>query len=220
MEEYIITLGNTNLRSTPVISSTNIITSLPGDTVLKVCQHVEGTTWDFAQVVDGPSLTLGYITTKPQYVTPTIPDYATTANNIITYGEKYLGVHYVWGSYTSTDNSFDCSDFTKWNFLHAAGIILPRLAGKQAESGVAVSTGYEVLRSGDLLFFDTDGNGTPNHVAMYVYPNLILHTYNTTCSIYDSNLNIIRVGGGGVTYSRYDDTTYWRHHTTGARRFF
>lgn len=87
-----------------------------------------------------------------------------SADRLITIANQYLGVSYKYGSSTSTHSSFDCSSFT-YTVFKQAGIALPRTSSSQANAGVPVSLSR--LQKGDLVFFDTDFNGTINHVGIY-----------------------------------------------------
>ena len=87
-----------------------------------------------------------------------------SADRLITIANQYLGVSYKYGSSTSTHSSFDCSSFT-YTVFKQAGIAIPRTSSSQANAGVPVS--LSSLQKGDLVFFDTDFNGTINHVGIY-----------------------------------------------------
>lgn len=75
---------------------------------------------------------------------------------------KTLGTAYKTGG-TSTAG-FDCSGFTKYVFTKM-GLTLPRTSKAQYKVGTPVARNQ--LRSGDLLFFNTLGNGV-SHVGIYV----------------------------------------------------
>ncbi|WP_151737987.1 C40 family peptidase ['Paenibacillus yunnanensis' Narsing Rao et al. 2020] len=73
-----------------------------------------------------------------------------------------LGTTYKTGGMSTA--GFDCSGFTKYVFK-SLGITLPRTSKAQFSTGTAVSKSN--LRSGDLVFFNTLGNGV-SHVGIYV----------------------------------------------------
>ncbi|MDF9844887.1 cell wall-associated NlpC family hydrolase [Paenibacillus sp. PastF-1] len=75
---------------------------------------------------------------------------------------KTIGVSYKTGG-TST-SGFDCSGFTKYVFK-SVGLTLPRTSKAQYSIGTPVSKSN--LRAGDLVFFNTLGNGV-SHVGIYV----------------------------------------------------
>ena len=64
-----------------------------------------------------------------------------------------------------TPDGFDCSGFTRYVFKAGAGIELPRSSAEQARFGVAVSKND--LRPGDLVYFNTSGEGI-SHVGIYI----------------------------------------------------
>lgn len=87
-----------------------------------------------------------------------------TAQKIVDYAKKLLGVRYVWGGTTS--KGFDCSGFVKYVFDHF-GIALSRVSTEQAKQGEAVKKAN--LQPGDLVFFDTNGGRNRiNHVGIYI----------------------------------------------------
>ncbi|WP_258311550.1 LysM peptidoglycan-binding domain-containing protein [Terrilactibacillus laevilacticus] len=90
--------------------------------------------------------------------------FAASGQEIIQFGEKFLGTPYVYGALVGVTNSFDCSSFTKTVFANF-GINLPRVSSQQALVGQPVSKSN--LQVGDLIFFDTDQNGSINHVGIY-----------------------------------------------------
>ncbi|QIZ67408.1 LysM peptidoglycan-binding domain-containing protein [Geobacillus subterraneus] len=115
---------------------------------------------------------------------------ASLADRIIEIGEKYLGARYLYGASPSRTDVFDCSSFTMRVFSEA-GISLPRTSSAQAQAGRTVS--FNQLQKGDLVFFDTDSNGTINHVGIYAGNGQMI---NATVSL-------------GVTYSSLT-SSYWK----------
>lgn len=123
----------------------------------------------------------------------------TKANSIIESGKKYLGAGYLYGASTTRTDAFDCSSFTLRVFQEN-GINLPRTSAQQANVGKEVPLSQ--VRKGDLVFFDTDGNGTINHVSIVVDATTILHSATST----------------GVAYATMN--TYWKPRAVKAVRVF
>ncbi len=107
---------------------------------------------------------------------------------------SYIGNPYVWGG-TSLTDGIDCSGFTMQ--LYAAyGIDLPHYSGAQAECGREISV--DELLPGDLIFY-ADGEGTINHVSIYMGDGMVVHAKNsregitTTDMYYRSPVKMIRL---------------------------
>jgi LysM repeat protein len=95
----------------------------------------------------------------------TTNNWETIADNVIKSGEKYLGVRYLYGASTSRTDAFDCSSFT-WRAFSENGISLPRTTYDQVKMGTTIPLSQ--ARKGDLVFFDTDYDGSLNHVGIYL----------------------------------------------------
>lgn len=123
--------------------------------------------------------------------------FAATGNDIVQTGVKYLGVPYQYGAAYGNTSDFDCSSFTELVYAKN-GITLPRVSRDQAKVGVQVSTSN--LQEGDLLFFDTNHDGTIDHVAIYAQPYMMLGAQTST----------------GVAFA--DTRRYWGQYLVEARR--
>ncbi|WP_297633577.1 C40 family peptidase [uncultured Clostridium sp.] len=114
-----------------------------------------------------------------QYV-PNNSQASGSAQAIISYGEQFIGVPYVWGG--ESPSGFDCSGLMQYIFGHN-GVSLPRTSEAQQECGTPVAKGN--LQPGDLVFW-----GEPAyHVAVYIGNGQILvapHTgaYVTVMNLY------------------------------------
>jgi hypothetical protein len=93
----------------------------------------------------------------PQYQAAVIPPVGSTGTVIQT-AMSFLGTPYVWGGDGPT--GFDCSGFTSYVYLHAAGKPLPRTAAAQQAWAIPTTD----PQPGDLVFF-----GPPiHHVGLYL----------------------------------------------------
>jgi peptidoglycan DL-endopeptidase CwlO len=88
-----------------------------------------------------------------------------TLNAMLKAAMSRRGMPYVWGAAGPT--SFDCSGLVQWSFRQA-GLLMPRVAADQAQSGPAVPVSQ--LQPGDLLFYHTDPTDPTyiSHVAIYL----------------------------------------------------
>ncbi len=118
-----------------------------------------------------------------------------TADAIIATAKQYLGTPYLWGGITP--KGFDCSGFVQYVFK-AHGISLPRTSREQYTAGTYVSKAN--LQPGDLVFFDTGGNGI-SHLGIYIGNNQFIHSSTSKGVVITSLSN-----------------TYWAPKYYGARR--
>ncbi|WP_165478514.1 C40 family peptidase [Clostridioides difficile] len=123
-------------------------------------------------------------------------------STIVDFAYTLIGIPYQWGA--SGPDKFDCSGFTQYVFKHSVGVSIPRVSREQANFGSAISMGN--YAPGDLVYFDTDGDGTTNHVGIYVGNSKFIH-----CSGTQTNPNKVKVDN--LTSS------YWSKVLLGARRF-
>lgn len=121
------------------------------------------------------------------------------ASNIISTGERFLGVPYRFGAASGRTDAFDCSSFVQYIFKQN-GISLPRSSRQQSQVGIAVPKSQ--LQPGDLVFSDTNRDGIINHVGVYMGNGKVLHSYRV---------------GIGVTISNYIGSTWDRTFVTARR---
>lgn len=131
--------------------------------------------------------------------TATATTHSVSADSVLAAGAKYLGAKYVYGASTLRTDIFDCSSFTWRVFKEGADIFLPRSSRAQAEVGTPVS--FDSLRKGDLVFFDTNGDGTINHVGIYAGNGQMLNASTSA----------------GVSYASLDNS-YWQPRMVKAVR--
>lgn len=153
----------------------------------------------------------GYVSSQEQYVrvTGNLPQEEKPAEPVVTApitsvsqqveaviaaGLKYLGTPYEYGSDRDTITTFDCSDFIRQAFKDALDVVLPadsRQQGTYVNDKSSVSTNWESLKRGDLMFFkgyegsteSSYSNTSPfstriTHVAIYLGDGQMLHTYS------------------------------------------
>lgn len=127
----------------------------------------------------GPSIraTVGPLTVagivgagRPAVASPAVA--SASAARVLATADRYVGIRYRYGGETPTEG-FDCSGFVQYVFGRH-GVELPRTSAQQAGAGRAVSRDIGALQPGDLMFFDTEGQGV-DHVAIYAGGGRIIH---------------------------------------------
>jgi cell wall-associated NlpC family hydrolase len=122
------------------------------------------------------------------------------ANEVLIQAMGLVGTPYLWGG-EDPRIGFDCSGLIQHVFSEAIDLNLPR-------TSVAMSTldapmvGREKLKTGDLLFFATEGAKRISHVAIYVGENRFIHAPRA---------------GKNVSMARLDNQ-YWSKHFVSAKR--
>lgn len=109
-----------------------------------------------------------------------------------------LGTPYVYGG--TSRSGTDCSGLVLQVFT-PLGIQLPRVSADQAQVGQPVNVGE--WQGGDLVFFDTEGQGRVSHVGIYLGDDTFI-----SANSYQ----------GRVTIDRLSTDRYWSARYLGARR--
>lgn len=129
---------------------------------------------------------------------------AAFGQDVVSQALNYQGKPYKYGAPSFSDASFDCSSFTQFIFKKVMGVTLPRTSAAQATVGTAVSRGQ--LQPGDLLFFDTTGDGGIHHVGIYIGNGQMISS-ELTVGVHVTNV----FSGGGAQ-------SYWEPRFKNARR--
>lgn len=90
-----------------------------------------------------------------------------TLNSVV---KSVYGTPYKYGG--TTINGFDCSGFTRYVYKKL-GVTLPRVSSDQYKKGISVAKSQ--LKAGDLVFFNTLGNGKVSHVGIYLGDGTFAH---------------------------------------------
>jgi len=104
---------------------------------------------------------------------------------IVELAYKQLGKKYVWGA--EGPNSFDCSGLTSYVYKNAIGKSIPRTSIVQSQYGQYVPRSE--LQPGDLIFSDTDNDGSVNHVGIYIGNGKMIHAPRTGDVVKISDIN-------------------------------
>ena len=124
--------------------------------------------------------------------------YQQSASPVVNYALSLQGAPYHYGS-DNPEAGFDCSGFVHHVYQHQ-GINLPRTTEELATQLTPVEK--DALHSGDLVFFDTNGN-TFSHVGLYVDNDNFIHAPSART--------------GKVLVSSLKNN-YWQQHFVGVRR--
>ncbi|MGR5590648.1 C40 family peptidase [Peptoniphilus grossensis] len=110
------------------------------------------------------------------------PD-SSTAAKVISSAENKLGSTYVYGD--TGKEGYDCSGLVYSIYCNELGISLPRSSASQSTFGKQVSKSD--LQEGDLVFFNTTGNGV-SHVGIYVGDGKFIHASSGQGKVMTSSL--------------------------------
>jgi cell wall-associated NlpC family hydrolase len=119
-----------------------------------------------------------------------------TGAGLRTVAERYLDVTYVFGG--TTPSGLDCSGLV-YLVYQELGVQLPRTSRLQYQVGTEVAR--EDLREGDLVFFNTTGQGV-SHVGIYLSDGDFINAASNPGKVMISNLS----------------ESYWDKRYLGARR--
>jgi cell wall-associated NlpC family hydrolase len=171
-------LYGVNLRSAPSTSA-SVYRMLSKGEDIHVIEKVNSY-WLKVQTKDGR---IGYISASSKY-TNYISGGKTGSASVSSKGaaivktaKSYLGKFtYKWGAepWNTNYKYSDCSAFVQLVYNRHHGYKLPRTSLAQSKQGKAVSKSN--LQPGDLVFFDTDGDGTINHVGIYIGGGDFIHS--------------------------------------------
>ena len=131
-------------------------------------------------------------------VKPYIARPSSARSAVVNYALSLQGAPYRYGK-SSPEEGFDCSGFVQ-HVYERHGVYLPRTVREMASSLPKIEKND--LRSGDLVFFNTNG-GRYSHVGLLVKDDDFIHAPGRRI--------------GKVLVSSLHNS-YWRKHFTGVRR--
>lgn len=105
--------------------------------------------------------------------TDTLITRAQMADDVLLRAMAQIGVPYRWGG-SSPQTGFDCSGLIGYVFNHAMSITLPRSTTEMMQLRAPVIERSR-LRSGDIVFFATNGGRRVSHAGIYVGDNRFVH---------------------------------------------
>lgn len=100
---------------------------------------------------------------------------------IMTEIESWIGTPYLYGG--EAKSGVDCSAFTQAVY-ESVNISIPRTASTQAAASESVSP--IDLSFGDLIFFNTSGDGSISHVGIYIGGGMFVHASSSNGVIEES----------------------------------
>lgn len=150
--------------------------------------------WVFAFALIFHSLT-------PTKETHASPNWEQKANKVIALAKKKKEEGAKYAKRKKGPNEFDCSGFTKYIYENAIDIQLPHSSKGQAQKGKTIERSK--IRKGDLLFFNTNGEGI-SHVGIYMGNGEMIHAANERDHIIITNLS----------------ESYWKKRYVKAQRVF
>lgn len=181
-------VSSTTTNSPSVTSPSNgSYTVKKGDTLSKIAKNYKTTVSSIMKlnpsIKDANKIRVGQVikisgtvsnssttTTTPPTVSNTQTSNTSQVSKLITAAKKYIGKPYSYGA--NGPSAFDCSSFVQQSFKDI-GVTIPRSSIAQSTSGKVVP--ISSVKQGDLVFFDTDFDGTINHVGIYIGNNQMIH---------------------------------------------
>jgi cell wall-associated NlpC family hydrolase len=115
-----------------------------------------------------------------------VPGKHSIRDEIVDTAHSFIGLPYQWGSCSLDNNSFDCSGLVLAVY-QLNGLNVPRTSEEQYNSGRPVVK--EDLEKGDLVFFNTSGNGRVSHVGIYIGDDRFIHAPGTGKTICTDSLS-------------------------------
>ncbi|WP_458412935.1 LysM peptidoglycan-binding domain-containing protein [Schinkia sp. CFF1] len=123
------------------------------------------------QITTPDMLYIGQVINVPSTTQEQAGVHLVTGQDIVNTAKKYIGAGYLYGASTTRTDVFDCSSFVK-RVYEENGIYLPRTSPEQANAGTSVP--FSQARVGDIVSYDTNYDGTIDHVGLYIDPSTIL----------------------------------------------
>lgn len=188
-----VSTSNVNVRTSPDLSAS--VLGLKSNTDVMVIGKYE----EWYRIEDGRSQ--GWISS--QYVSVQnsgyIPEVTMLGEQIVEYGKKFIGTPYVWGG-SNLSRGVDCSGFTQEIYKNF-DININRISNMQALSGRPVSKND--LKTGDLIFFDTNGinKGRISHVGVYAGDGEFIHSSSSR----------------GISIAKLDNSYYKKNYVKSVR---
>ena len=188
-----VSSSKVNVRTSPDLSAT--VLGFKSNTDVMVIGKYE----DWYRIEDGQEQ--GWISS--QYVSVQdsrhIPEVTMLGEQIVEYGKKFIGTPYVWGG-SNLSRGVDCSGFTQEIYKNF-DIDINRISTMQALSGRTVSKND--LKTGDLVFFDTNGinQGQISHVGVYAGNGEFIHSSSSR----------------GISIAKLDNSYYKRNYVKSVR---
>ncbi|RRV41239.1 peptidoglycan endopeptidase [Pseudomonas sp. o96-267] len=115
---------------------------------------------------------------QPSYTPPvSSSSYQGGAEDVLFRALGLVGTPYRYGGNTP-EGGFDCSGLIGYVYRDAAGISLPR-STRELSAMRTPDVRRDALKSGDLVFFATNGGRTVSHAGIYVGDGRFVHAPST-----------------------------------------
>jgi cell wall-associated NlpC family hydrolase len=189
----------------PILAGNTIqYTVVYGDSLYRISVKYKSTVEAIkaANNLSSDALSVGQVLNIPSenVISTVIPPLTSTSSGtgvgVRGIAEQYLGVTYVFGG--TTPSGLDCSGLV-YIVYREYGLQLPRTSREQYRVGEEVAR--EELREGDLVFFNTTGQGV-SHVGIYLENGDFINAASNPGKVLISNLS----------------ESYWNKRYLGARR--
>lgn len=188
-----VTTANVNVRKEPSLYS-NVLGKISNENIMIIGKYKDWYRIRYNQT--DAWMSKKYVSVEEPQL---IPEVSLIGEQIVEYGKQFIGTPYVWGG-TNLNKGVDCSGFTQ-GIYKRFDIELNRTSYMQALDGRTIPKSE--LRSGDLIFFDTNGvnRGRISHVGVYVGDGEFIHSDMTK----------------GISIAKLDNSYYKRNYVKSVR---
>lgn len=159
--------------------------------------YVNGYDDGYARVQNKGGSITGYVKTSKLSTNSAYKEYAengggggstgnlTKAQKLIAVAYSFIGTPYGYDE----PKSFNCSSFVRYCYKQIGYSLESNAAKQAADSSMTKITSVNSLQMGDVLCFDTDGDGTCDHTAIYVADDYFVEASQNAGMVHENSFS-------------------------------